>query len=377
MMKIWKVDIRPLDYNIVYYTIVYYNSVLNMDIQNICGNRLRQMLYNINTNRYTPQSPYVQNAQGQLVYTQDQLDMRRKAEILLYPHSNQNSKKNGITKKQRWSQVVRSVFPTEMSCPNLDLVPTPTSSSGIPGPVRYLIRDTTVPLYNFNNNNEPYATTTIDDPATWKSFSANNVLCQNITLTKLFTLFITNKNDVNQRSFTFSSPYAVYIQGTDITTSTTTSKRIPDMSLNINSVEATVLYNDIAVDTSVTVSKTNASVVYDVSMNTVQNKSYAFYCYMGIMTVDIPVLYTAPGYVYDVKVSFNMTLTPPTPTPLIPTPPINTPIIPNYNATFNTSVAILCNLDKENVLNSQGGVLKPSSIIVQVPPFQPYKIVEN
>jgi len=332
-----------------------------MDIKNICGNKMRQMIYNINTNRFTTQSPYVQNAQGQLVYTQDQLDMRRKAEILQYASSNQNSKQNGTTQKQKWAQTVRNTsISSNRACPNTDLMPMPTSSSGIPGQIRYLIRDTTVPLYNYKQNTDPYAVTTVEDNALWKSFSNNNILCQNDVSTKLFSLYITNKIEDKQNSFTFSTPYAFYVQGT--TTTSNNSSRIKDISLNINSVEATILYNNIATNIATVVSTTNNSVLYDISMNTIQNKSYSFYCYAGILTIAIPVLYTEPGYVYDVNLSFNMTLTPPNFV---------------YNDTFTRNIAILCNLEKEDVLSSQFAILQPASILTPLPPFRPYQLVDT
>ena len=105
-------------------------------------------------------SPYGQ-------YTKYQLDMRRKAEILKYKSNKQNSKTNNLTKAQIFVNVVKGynnmgqstvnkISKGEITCPNDDLIPTPTSSSDIPGPIIYLINDETVPLYNYVTNPDAY-----------------------------------------------------------------------------------------------------------------------------------------------------------------------------------------------------------------------------
>lgn len=105
-------------------------------------------------------SPYGQ-------YTKYQLDMRRKAEILKYKSNKQNSKTNNLTKTQIYVNAVNGynnigkstvdkILNGETTCPNDDLIPTPTSSSDIPGPIIYLINDETVPLYNYVTNPDAY-----------------------------------------------------------------------------------------------------------------------------------------------------------------------------------------------------------------------------
>ena len=104
------------------------------------------------------ESPYT-------TYTKYQLDMRRKAEILKY---NKNNKTNKMTKAQEWSSIVNGNGPVNQSrinaiinnnnpeCPDDLLIPTPTSSSDIPGPIINLVYDETVPLYNYNKNTDAY-----------------------------------------------------------------------------------------------------------------------------------------------------------------------------------------------------------------------------
>lgn len=109
-------------------------------------------------------------------YTKYQLDMRRKAEILKYNSNSQGSKTNNMTKAQKWAGVVNGNGPVKQSrinalinsnnnnsCPNDALIPTPTSSSDVPGPIILLIDDETVPLYNYNKNVDPYSILGITD----------------------------------------------------------------------------------------------------------------------------------------------------------------------------------------------------------------------
>ena len=92
--------------------------------------------------RYNPVSPYPN-------YTQAQLDMRRKAEILQYKKN--STQTTQLTKSQRFASVVNGSYQANSNkvC-NKDLLqPTPSSASGIPGPLTILRYDPTVPLYNY------------------------------------------------------------------------------------------------------------------------------------------------------------------------------------------------------------------------------------
>ena len=97
-------------------------------------------------------------------YTPLQIDMRRKAEILKYSPNTQSNQTNNTTKKHNLAQILsgkkmnrasyyKNTSMTTIDCPNDDLIPTPTSSSNIPGPIIQLIYDESVPLYNYRLNN--------------------------------------------------------------------------------------------------------------------------------------------------------------------------------------------------------------------------------
>jgi len=131
-----------------------------------CNQRRLRMNFSQPQSRTELVSPY------ELSYTKEQLDMRRKAEILQYSGPQTSIKLNKLTKAERFAQVVRGYSPAQKSTrlrntqtdtvyceSSMNLVP--TTSSDVPGPPMFLYLDKTVPLYlykppnkTFNENND-------------------------------------------------------------------------------------------------------------------------------------------------------------------------------------------------------------------------------
>ena len=131
-----------------------------------CNQRRLRMNFSQPQSRTELVSPY------ELSYTKEQLDMRRKAEILQYSGPQTSIKLNKLTKAERFAQVVRGYSPAQKSrrlrnnqtdiayCESsMNIVP--TTSSDVPGPPMFLYLDKTVPLYlykppnkTFNENND-------------------------------------------------------------------------------------------------------------------------------------------------------------------------------------------------------------------------------
>jgi len=158
----------------------------DLKLLNIFNNRKKKALFNVPPPRFNIVSPYDENSisqktddQGNLVFDENsypvyytpqewkfELDMRRKAEVLLhdYTPSQTNPK---LTKKMSYSSLVKIPKTNNISahdiryyslvnkCQNINLKinrPTPSSSSDVPGPVINLINKPTVPLYNYFNS---------------------------------------------------------------------------------------------------------------------------------------------------------------------------------------------------------------------------------
>lgn len=81
-------------------------------------------------------------------FTQYQLDMRRKVEILKYIPTTVSTQTNSDTKSQKWSKLVQKNS-NKKTCIINDNIRVPTSSSDVPGPVIDLYYDPNVPLYNY------------------------------------------------------------------------------------------------------------------------------------------------------------------------------------------------------------------------------------
>lgn len=133
-------------------------TLINSFFSQICINQRNLQLNNIPPQRYDNllTSPYLSSNGG---FTQTQLDMRRKAEILTY-NSNRMLKTNSLTKSQKFSII------TKMPISNIPVyhnkcftnekgqfILTPSSSCGVPGPIIMLYNDQNIPLYKFSDGN--------------------------------------------------------------------------------------------------------------------------------------------------------------------------------------------------------------------------------
>lgn len=133
-----------------------------------CSRRKLKMLFNVPPTRFTilDTSPYRTN-------TQEELNMRRKAEILKYDGSQKGNHINSLTRKQRFSQVVKGFSPNQrardiqLAC---EALPTSSRRSNIPGPEIILQLDNTVPLYNYANNIRSYSTFNETQDLKWRIF---------------------------------------------------------------------------------------------------------------------------------------------------------------------------------------------------------------
>jgi hypothetical protein len=129
-----------------------------------CIQRNFRQLFPKPTTRLTFQSPYGQG------YSEFDLSMRRKTEILKYNNpSTSGAKSNSLTRRERFSQVargfspqqktVRNTTPEQLAFCDSSMNITLSNKANIPGPAIPLYLDKSVPLYmfsqpdrNFNDN---------------------------------------------------------------------------------------------------------------------------------------------------------------------------------------------------------------------------------
>jgi len=271
-------------------------SVFDICYNNVYNIKRQQMLYNTAPYRYTPLSPYPN-------YTQDQLNMKRKEEILKYGSNSQNYNRSGM-----FSQLTRN--PSN----NLSMTLTQTNSNNLP-------------LYNYINNTNAYGTSEVVNTRLWSIFSTKDDIFPNNIANGLFRIQILNNIDKPSYEIKYQTPFAINISGVCNDISGTNYI----IEYNIENVGVDIKYNDNSTGIS-------ANVSYDLSGGIfIFSQTYNYYRYLGLLTVTIPNLYTVAGYVYDIYLNFNVKLT---------------PNDINYFNQYSTNVNIYCNLSQFDLFPS-------------------------
>jgi len=341
----------------------------------ILETRRRLNNLNIPPSRFSLVSPYPQ-------YTEDQLNMRRKAEVLQYRGNQQNTKTNSLTKAERWAQLVNGNYQSRyisqhavaaltpqnnssLVCPYDEIIATPTSSSDVPGPVVYLHLDPAVPLYNYSSGNiRSYSEFNQTNVQPWNLYVQNNLAIttdqtsrfgttNNIITTDIsntaFTIAIRN---IDQTSYIFSivMPLAIYIDGFGSNYATNTSAKT--MSVSITNVFLTVFYNGSPISPRsdyVYSPPTNLSSIAIDPTSIPKMTPFNALQFIGNLTISNINLLTQQGYVYDFSLKFTLSIT---------------------NTSFNTisSASVLCNYSALSNASQQTNCIitsTPSTDVIQ------------
>jgi len=317
------------------------NTCYSIAYLNLLQQRKRLQLFNVPPPRYNnlEKNPYTKiNPTTGLFFTNFDLSMRRKAEVLKYSNNTSSTKTNNLTKRQKWSQLVNGNSSTYSQayinsnptpCPDV-IVYTPSSASGVPGPSVLLYEDANVPIYNLLNNvrTAPYGVE--NSPANtlpWQSYPRANALSSQ-TNSSIFSIFNTlNMQNVevnSQYSYSMSIPFTIYVEA-DAKTDLTYIGHFRDLSavqLYVSTISLAVFYSDSVIKSISDVSYSLSDVFYtsdntamniaaDVSINIHStdptfNKFYA-YSYGGVFNISNVVLQAQPGYIYDMQLAVNYT----------------------------------------------------------------------
>jgi len=319
-----------------------------MNLNTICFQNKQARNLNTPNTRVTPVNPYQAQQANDPNYNftsfYNQLNMRRKAEVLSYKSSSQT---NGLTKKMRYSQLTKGKYRgNTLVCPLDSSIPTPTSSCGVPGPVVYLYKDNNVPLYNYATNIDGF--TDINSPASpeWKFFPIPDVVGNAYKETTIAKLLIGETVKSNYYTFSFSTPIAIYASGRDLTNSNF------DISFNITSSPTCSVYFSNKQLFNLKPIVTTPLPPYTVSIKgSSKNTTYGAYIYYGVFTVNNLILPTEPGFVYDIKMTF----------------PLN--IIPSDTSVGSNSVFTIYSNLQQDTYNSITSTIKNS--------YSPYECVIN
>jgi hypothetical protein len=275
-------------------------------------NRRLGLIFNSPGTRYIPVNPYRDAAGASTTFTQQQLDMRRKAEILQYNKTSSNGK---ITKKQKFAGVVgrRKQYPSyyirniqngtanlDEICPGDILVPTSTRRSDVPGPEIFLRYDPTVPLYNYNSNQFTYGIQNTNEQLQDKWFINYNT---NVVDERVAMINIRPSIDTSPHTYTYTTSIALSIKGYVLQNnpSGTFTVRIPQDSLNL-----VVKYGGQIVPNVNPILAFSSGFVQDVSgYITNANSSFAGKIYVGNVTFSNIVLATPRGATYEIFVEYT------------------------------------------------------------------------
>ena len=335
----------------------------DFNLESACSQRAKRMLFSYPTNRFDIVSPYTDSS-----YTPFDLDMRRKAEILEYKGNAQSSKSNNPTKRQNLSNVLSGKYQTknygyttsyevvstfreatnlteytynlvverDMSN-NIDtdcstnIIYTPSTASGVPGPVINLYKDDSVPLYNYSKNTNALALTEENDPDKWRIVINENIEIGDDLSGTIFLLGIMGGIDEPIHTFDFEIPVGMYIRGT----ANSLINQYTDLSLSLNKVgnimpiDIQVNYNEEVVNRIGTNIKLDPDIqfiftspnfdtigfsfdlsgneLFDASTNSFG--SYEIKYYLGQLKVSNMPLYTEKGYIFDIITTNNLLFT--------------------------------------------------------------------
>jgi len=275
-------------------------------------NRRLGLIFNLPGTRYIPVNPYRDAAGASTTFTQQQLDMRRKAEILQYNKTSSNGK---ITKKQNFAGVVgrRNQYSSyyirniqngtanlDEFCPNDILIPTSTRRSDVPGPEIFLRYDPAVPLYNYNSSQFTYGIQNTNEQLQDKWFINydTDVIDQRVA-----RMNIRPSIDTSPYIYTLTTSVALSISGYVLQNdpSGTFILRIPRDSLNL-----VVKYGGQIVPNVNPTLTLSSGFVQDVSgYITNARSSFAGKIFVGNVTFSNIVLPTPPGAAYEFYVEYT------------------------------------------------------------------------
>ena len=247
-------------------------------------------------NRYEGlKTPYSSGA------TQYQVDMRRKVEILQYKENAITT--NRMTARGRYAtvfnQIANDICPGDLSLPTL------SSSSDVPGPIINLQYDNTILLYNLASDADNYANLS-KNPDLNKQFTLyaeNNVLVQNDATVTIASLIIDNPTE-SSTTFTVSIPIGIYVS-VDVS-----GNEVYNSIYKISSPILSVYYNGSQVPITSTQSFTSVNTTIISNFVTPIDTTLSGVQYVGNLTISNLTLPTQAGYVYEFRMSANITSTP-------------------------------------------------------------------
>ena len=308
------------------------------DLNTIISLRKRQQLLSSPLNRLEIISPYSNSN-----FSQYQLDMKRKVQILKYENDF-----NKPTKKELWARLnnnnnnenftLRTIdvlydknsnsFFTFVTPPYLDYTgePSPTAidytlsrNSDIPGLNIPLYDEPSIPLYMYKSN-RVYGIEQSTDVINMQYLYNRDYFIPQSTSTEFYTHFISQVAHNNDfELFEANIPFSFYYHA--MTTTEVNNINLPNISVIVQSIDYTVTFNGNPVSTNHSINIINPNIEesdlgvgkfsFDISMNPIVNNRVDIFKYLGIIrisNIDLPI---SNGFIYDMKLSVTYNIEPP------------------------------------------------------------------
>lgn len=181
-------------------------------------------------------------------------------------------------------------------------VPSLSSSCDVPGPVITLQYDPAVPLYNYAQNVASLGLINSEDVGKFTDSTSDNIVAYDSIETTLVDLAISNITS-QTTTFSINSPIGIYVDGTSASSS--------PGDINISDITVSVYYND---TNYLLTSVAQPTVTATTNLKTARftrtaSSPFSGVIYVGNLSITNLVLPTMYGYVYKIKVKFNMTTT--------------------------------------------------------------------
>ena len=302
-------------------------------VYNILSQKRQRALYNVPVMRLNLISPYPN-------YTKNQLDMRRKTEILKY--QSQSTQTNNLSKAQRWAQMANGNYTSNISqfhienntntiCSSDALIPTLTTACDVPGPPIYLTYDPAVPLYMYNKNTNSLAIVN-NYGSTFQLYSQTQDLLllqqPSYSFSNNYVQYAENSIGVitipdtvvnKDSTYDIQVPVTIWCRGIYVGNSTdsnvTYRPYIDPIRISVASVALNIYYNNILLTTVPISSQYNGidssynltSLVIDPNLTDPQ--IFLAIQYVGMLTVPSFILSTQYGNVFNLSLSFNYNFT--------------------------------------------------------------------
>jgi hypothetical protein len=236
-------------------------------------------------------------------YTEYQVNMRRKAEILAYKSKTDTN--GNFTKSQKWAYLAKN--PRQLSakarqnCPDDSRLFSLSSSCDVPGPIVILYKNTTVPLYNYGYKPSSFNLQNSLPLPEWDTFPINDNEFENNKYNTIAHLVIKNPNNPNY-TYQFQTSISANISG-QISASGTA---VDSIVMTISNANFMVYFSDTPIVNIMPIVFLDVQPVA-ISLKNSSPGTFSAKLYSGIVNVANFKLSTQPQFVYDLKMSFNVT----------------------------------------------------------------------